>query len=91
MHWFDVDGARLYLAARPVEHTGRLDPKFKPTRKVVYNMVAAGMKVARLGDKKRRLMFSAEWIDQHLTSAAQEKPKASVEPIALVRSCGGAG
>lgn len=73
MQWFDVDGARLYLAGRPVQHDGRLDPKFKPTRKVVYNMVAAGLRVARLGNTGRHLMFSGEWIDSFLEQQAKTK------------------
>jgi len=70
MTWFDVDGARLYLAGQPTQHDGRLDPKFKPSRKVVYGLVDAGMRVARLGDTGRRLMFSGERIDEFLESTA---------------------
>ena len=43
MTWFDVDGARLYLAGRSPQHDEPIEPEFKPTRKTVYLMVAAGL------------------------------------------------
>jgi hypothetical protein len=60
--WFDVDGAREYLAQGGAK---------KPSRKTVYNLVNAGLKVARVGASGRRLMFCAEWIDAFLTQAAE--------------------
>lgn len=57
MKWGDVDFARDHVASgggRP------------PSRKVIYNMVKDGMRVARLGDTGRHLMFSDEWIDEYL-------------------------
>ncbi|HUK32730.1 MAG TPA: hypothetical protein VLV86_02400 [Vicinamibacterales bacterium] len=75
MTWFDVDGAREYLARGASK---------KPSRKTIYAMVSAGMKVARLGTTGRRLMFSAEWIDEHLQQTASgvqprtEQPPTSV-------------
>jgi hypothetical protein len=47
-------------------------------------MVAGGMRVARLGDSGRRLVFCAEWIDDYLQRAA-EKHQAAESPIALLR------
>jgi hypothetical protein len=60
MQWFNVDGARDYLAQRGP----------KPSRKTVYNMAAAGMKVAHIGESGRRLMFCAEWVDAFLAESA---------------------
>ena len=53
MHWCNVDGLREHLGA-----VGK-----KPSRKTIYNLVTAGMKVARLGESGRRLMFSIKWCD----------------------------
>jgi hypothetical protein len=63
MTWFDVDGARDYLS----RGGGK-----KPSRKVVYGMVARGLKVARIGDSGRRLIFSAEWVDEYLQRSAAD-------------------
>jgi len=73
MTWFDVDGARGYLA----HHGGTT-----PSRKMVYNLVAAGMKVARVGSTGRRLMFSAEWIDEYLESKAKPPAVESTRRLA---------
>ncbi len=62
MRAFDVDGACEYMQQAT---SGR-----KPSRKTVYNMVAQGMKVARLGETGRRMVFTAEWIDAFLESKA---------------------
>ena len=71
MNWCDIDGARDYAAQGASK---------KPSRKVVYGWVAAGMRVARLGDsgeldrrgrrKAVRLMFCSEWIDQFFQQRA---------------------
>lgn len=58
--WFDVDGARNYLS-----HCGGK----KPSRKTVYNWVKAGMRVARVGNTGKRLMFCEQWIDEFLGRA----------------------
>ena len=78
MTWFDVDGARAYLA-----HGGGK----MPSRKVLYNMVAAGMRVARLGDSGRRMLFAAEWIDAHLQRTAERDRR---EPSSFPQSRGAA-
>jgi len=57
MTWFDVDGARDHLGQR-----GK-----RPSRKTVYNLVSAGLRVARIGDTGRRMLFCAEWIDEFLS------------------------
>jgi hypothetical protein len=72
MTWFDVDGARRYLAGQPPVHNGTLDKRFRPTRKTVYGLVDAGLKVARLGDNGRRLLFCAQWIDEFLEQCAKK-------------------
>jgi len=74
MNWCDIDGARDYAAQGASK---------KPSRKVVYGWVAAGMRVARLGDsgeldrrgrrKAVRLMFCLEWIDQFALHAILER------------------
>jgi hypothetical protein len=77
MTWFDIDGARAYLA----QGFGK-----PPSRKVVYNMVKAGLRVARLGTPsvvtrkgrthtQQRMVFCAEWVDEFLQqrSAAPER------------------
>lgn len=63
MTWGDVDAARAYI--------GGLQGGKLPSRKVVYKLVAAGLKVARLGDSGRRLLFCQEWIDEFLQASAQ--------------------
>ena len=63
MRWFGVDGARDYLAER-----GK-----NPSRKVLYGMVADGLRVARIGETGRRFVFSAEWIDEFLEQRAQSR------------------
>ena len=80
MRWFDVDGAREYLA-----QGGR-----KPSRKMIYNLAASGLKVARIGASGRRLMFSAEWIDEHLqqrgaagTNDTTTRPRNGASPAAV--------
>jgi hypothetical protein len=71
--WGDVDAARDYLA-----HGGGK----RPTRKVVYNMVADGMKVARIGDTGRRLMFCHEWIDEYLLRHAAGSADRNIRGVA---------
>src|ERR1700682_4548073 len=65
LHWFDVDGARDYLS----QQGGK-----KPSRRTVYNYVARGLKVARIGDTGRRFMFCTEWIDLFLQRMAERGP-----------------
>ena len=78
MTWFNVDGARRYLRGESPHADERLDPKKKPTRKVVYRMVEDGMRVARSGEGQQpRLIFSPEWIDEYLTARSQEKQNAA--------------
>lgn len=78
MRWFEVDGACEYLAQQEGGEIPKKDGGKKPSRKTVYNMVAAGMKVARLGDSGRRYMFSAEWIDEFLEQRAKAEPTSIV-------------
>jgi hypothetical protein len=59
MRWFDVDGAREYLS----QNGGK-----KPSRKVIYLMANAGLKVSRDG---KRLYFCSEWIDEYLIGKAK--------------------
>jgi hypothetical protein len=82
VHWLgDVDGARRYLAGKPAD--APIDPRLKPSRKAVYNMVTAGLRVARLGDieptrdtkgrlRHGRMMFAAEWVDEFLEARAPQ-------------------
>ena len=63
MTWGDVDAARAYLAQM---QGGKM-----PSRKTVYNMVSAGMKVARVGTSGRYMVFALEWIDEHLCATAE--------------------
>lgn len=90
MHWLpDVDSARAYLSHGRTKRntkTGKDEPIV--SRKVVYNMAAAGMKVARLGDTGRRILFCEEWIDEYLQQTTRQD-EAVEPPIALVRSSGG--
>lgn len=70
MTWMSIDGARDYLA----RGGGK-----RPTRKVLYLMVRRGLRVARLGDSGRRLIFAAEWIDQFLESTAEKSQTAAFD------------
>ena len=63
MRWTDVDGVRDYIS----EGGGK-----RPSRKVVYAMVKAGLKVVRMGESGRRLLFALEWVDEHLLAHAPE-------------------
>ena len=73
MIWFDIDGARYYLA----QHQGCS----VPSRKVIYRMVEQGLRVARregrLDAKPKRggtrMFFCPEWIDEFLVSRARCK------------------
>jgi hypothetical protein len=80
MHWFDIDGARDHLASKG----GR-----RPSRKVIYGMVTAGMRVAPRGDTGRRFWFCAEWMDEFLirrsNDAAKRGPRA-IDTPAISRS-----
>src|SRR2546425_7265902 len=79
MRWLgDVDGARAYLAGEGTAADFRADKAKSPTRKVVYGMVADGLKVARLGNTGRRYMFAAEWTDEFLQQQAA-RPRQSNE------------
>ena len=69
MTWCDVDGAREYLA----QGGGK-----KLSRKVLYNMVAAGLRVSRIGDTGRRLMFCHEWIDEFMKKSATHATRVPV-------------
>lgn len=68
MRWFDVDGARHYLAQQQGSSV--------PSRETIYRMVADGMRVARAEQKpgrKRggtRMFFTPEWMDQYLVGKA---------------------
>ena len=73
MTWFSIDGARDYLASR-----GK-----RPSRKVLYNMVARGLKVARVGSSGRSFVFCAEWLDEFLEQTAAKGP--GREPITFTR------
>jgi len=53
------------------------------SRKVLYNAVKRGLKVARLGESGRRMLFSAQWIDEYL---AQQPSHASTMPTVINRS-----
>lgn len=82
MKWFDVDGARDYLAECGSTRTpnGR---ERRPSRKVLYNMVKAGLKVSRPhGD--RHLVFCAEWIDEYLQQRTTKKNQPAEPPITLI-------
>ncbi len=77
MLWLDVDGARDYLAG------GR---EKKPSRKVVYAMVKAGMRVVPRGDTGRRFLFCKEWIDEFLVARAvaarhEQQPREQSTPV----------
>jgi len=63
--WFDVDAARSYLAQ---QEGGK-----RPTRKTIYAMVAAGLRVARVGSTGRRMLFCAEFIDQFLLERSSSR------------------
>ena len=60
MEWFDVDGAMAYLSER-----GKT-----PSRKVIYQLVKDGLKVARIGETGRHMLFSVEWLDEYLARRA---------------------
>jgi hypothetical protein len=54
---------------------------FFTTRKVVHAMVGDGLRVARLGDSGRRLMFCTEWFDNICCVNVEPfDPLAGVEP-----------
>ncbi len=64
MRWTDVDGLRLHLSDGRTKHnakTGEDEPAV--SRKTIYGMVAAGMKVAPRGDGGQRFWFAVEWAD----------------------------
>src|SRR5262249_45216904 len=78
MRWTDVDGAREYLNPRLFAATGGK----QPTRKTIYNMIAAGMRVARRGDaepsidskgrvRQGRIAISLEWVDEFLIATSE--------------------
>jgi hypothetical protein len=75
MRWFDVDGAREHLA---------YDGGKRPSRKVIYAMVDQGLRVARIGDTGRRMMFSAEWLDEFLCQRASTKTDVSTRAAGQV-------
>jgi hypothetical protein len=62
--WFDIDGARRYLAQHGAE---------PPPRKALYRMVKHGLKVARAEGKGSRMFFCAEWIDEFLVKQADKR------------------
>jgi hypothetical protein len=74
--WADVDGVRAYLA----QGGGT-----RPSRKAVYQMVAQGLRVVRVGDEGRdtkgrrksiRMRFALEWVDQFLEQRAPHRESA---------------
>jgi hypothetical protein len=60
--WFSIDGARQYLTR---------EGERPPSRKVIYSMVADGMRVSRHG---RRIWFCAEWVDEFMEKKASAAP-----------------
>ena len=68
MTWGDIDFARAYDGGEGTPADYRADPEKRPTRKSIYNQVADGLRVARLGTTGRRYRFCAEWIDNYLAS-----------------------
>ena len=71
MHWLDVDGVRDHLGGRE-----------NVSRKVVYGMVAKGLRVARLEEPREdsrgrrrqgRIWTCDEWIDAFLISRSGER------------------
>lgn len=84
MTWFDIDGARRYLAQQ--------EGSVVPSRKAIYRMVDSGLRVARAEgrpDAKRggtRMLFCAEWIDEFLTARAEKRNAASSPAIPTLAS-----
>ena len=68
--WLQVDDAAAYMGG--------------VSRKTVYAAVDAGMKVARLGDSGRRMLFSTAWIDEFLETRAMPR-SVSGRPEAVTR------
>lgn len=68
MVWMSVDQARDYVGGRA--HV---------SRKTIYGLVARGLRVARLGDTGRRMLFCDLWIDEFLQASAStdSPPKGS--------------
>jgi hypothetical protein len=70
MVWFDVDGARHYLAQQQGSSV--------PSRKVIYRMVDHGLKVSRAEGKRAaqrggtRMYFCPDWIDEFLLARAAQ-------------------
>jgi hypothetical protein len=71
MTWFDVDGARNYLAQQKGSSL--------PSRKTIYRMVENCLRVARAeqrADRKRggtRMFFGPDWIDQFLLNQSVQR------------------
>jgi hypothetical protein len=69
--WFDVDGARHYLA--------QIDGSGLPPRKTIYRMVEQGLRVARAQEKAERkrggtrMYFCPDWIDAFLVERAVQR------------------
>jgi hypothetical protein len=85
MRWFDVDGARRYLSGGETDTSG----ESTVTRKTVYAMVKAGMRVAPRGDSGKRFWFCDRWIDEHLIEKGNAKPATgddAAPPIARRRA-----
>jgi excisionase family DNA binding protein len=68
--WLQVDDAAAYMGG--------------VSRKTVYAAVDAGMKVARLGDSGRRMLFNTAWIDEFLETRAAPR-SVSGRPEAVTR------
>jgi hypothetical protein len=78
MRWGDVDAARDHLTDEQRLRVCSADhntPRAcstcgRPSKKTVYEMVNAGMKVAPRGHTGKRFWFSLEWIDDFLEERA---------------------
>jgi hypothetical protein len=75
MTWLDVDGARAYLSQGRTKYnttTKRDEPIV--SRKSVYAMVDAGLRVAPRGESGKRYWFCVEWIDEFLVKRSSAEP-----------------
>jgi len=78
MHWTDVDGLRAHLSGGQTKRDKRTGtPTPVVSRKTVYAMVDAGMKVAPRGDSGKRFWFCAEWVDEFLQASADKTKQPS--------------
>jgi hypothetical protein len=90
MRWTDVDGAREHLNPRLFAATNGK----RPTRKAIYKMIAAGMKVVRRGDaiprkdskgrmRQGRITVALEWMDEFMVATAESLPSTDQDVVTM--------